>query len=62
MQNKPNTFLCDPAVLDCRKLFLSYILLSVRPQGLVAIFLSVTFFHIIYDYTIKGAIDEKIKF
>ena len=32
--------------------------LSVWTQGLVAIFLLVKIFHIIYDYTIKGAIDE----
>ena len=32
------------------------------PQGLVAIFLLVKIFHVIYDNTIKGAIDEKIKF
>ena len=30
-------------------------------QGLVAIFLLFIIFHIIYDYTIKGAINEKIK-
>ena len=35
---------------------------SLAPQGLVAIFLLFIIFHIIYDYTIKGAIDEKIKF
>ena len=33
----------------------------MSPQGLVAIFLLVKFFYIIYDYTIKGAIDEKKK-
>ena len=33
-----------------------------EPQGLVAIFLLFIIFHIIYDYTIKGAIDEKMKF
>ena len=32
------------------------------PQELVAIFLLYIIFHIIYDYTIKGAIDEKVKF
>ena len=30
-------------------------------QGLVAIFLLFVIFHIMYDYTIKGANDEKIK-
>ena len=33
-----------------------------RAQGLVAIFLLFIIFHIMYDYTIKGANDEKIKF
>ena len=32
-----------------------------RAQGLVAIFLLFIIFHIMYDYTIKGANDEKIK-
>ena len=31
------------------------------PQGLVAIFLLFIIFHIMYDYIIKGANDEKIK-
>ena len=31
-------------------------------QGLVAIFLLFIIFHIMYDYTIKGANDEKKKF
>ena len=36
---------------------------SIDAQGLVARFtFLIMFFHIIYDYTIKGAIDEKIKF
>ena len=34
---------------------------SVKPQGLIAIFLEFIIFHIIYYYTIKGGIDEKNK-
>ena len=34
---------------------------NVKAQGLVAIFLLFNIFHIMYDYTIKGANDEKIK-
>ena len=37
-------------------------LLSSRSQGLVAIFLLFVIFHIMYDYTNKGANDEKKKF
>ena len=37
-------------------------LTSAVAQGLVAIFLLFIIFHIMYEYTIKGAIDEKIKF
>ena len=33
----------------------------MRSQGLVAIFLLFIIFHIRYDYTIKGANDEKNK-
>ena len=36
-------------------------LVGMQPQGLVAIFLLFIIFHIMYDYTIKGANDEKIK-
>ena len=35
---------------------------SLQAQGLEAIFLLFIIFLIMYDYTIKGANDEKVKF